>query len=157
MGITIGRNGGNAFNGVFALNWSRLLLKTFNDGIDSELNTSSEVHWVHTSSDGFASLLEDGSSQNGSGGSSITSFVVSLGSNLLDKAGSDVVVSIGELDLLGDSDSIFGDFWGSESLVDNNVSSSWAEGDLDGICEHVNSFEHLSSGFSTEFDFFTCI
>ena len=130
-------------------------METFNDGINSELDSSSEIHWVHASSDGFASLLEDGSGQDGSGGGSISCFVVGLGGNLLDEAGSDVVVSIGEFDLLSDGDSVFGDLWGAESLVNDNVSSSWAEGDLDGIGEHVNTFEHLGSGLSAELDFLT--
>lgn len=154
MGIAIGRDGGNVLDFLLALDWDRELLETFNDGINSELDSSPEIHWVHASGDGFASLLEDGSGQDGSGGGSITSLVVSLRGNLLDKAGSDVVVSIGEFDLLSDSDSIFGDLWGTESLVNDNVSSSRAKGDLDGIGEHVNALEHLGPSLSSELDFF---
>jgi hypothetical protein len=139
----------------FALNWGRELLKALNNLINCHLDSSSEVHWVHSCGNRFASLLEDGSGENSGGGGTISSFIVSLGSNLLNKTGSNVVISISELDFFGNGDSIFGDFWCAESLVNDHVSTSWAQGNLDGVSEHIGSFEHESSGLSSELDFLT--
>ena len=155
MLVTVCRNSGNVLNLILANNWSALLLKSLNDVVNSHLDASSQVHWVHTSGNRLAALLEDGTGQNGGGCGSITSLVVGLGSDLLDQTGTDVVVTIGELNLLGNGDTVLGDLGSTKGLVNDNIASSWAEGDLDSISEHVGSLEHQSSGFSAKFDFLT--
>jgi len=74
---------------------------------------------------------------------------------LLNKTGTDVVISITELNFLSDGDTILSNFWSSKSLVDNNVSSSWTKSYLNSICKHVAALEHSSSGISAESDFLT--
>jgi len=119
------------------------------------LNTLSKIHGVHSSGDRLATLLEDSSSQNGGGCGTISSLVVSLRSDLLDQTSTDVVVSIGEIDFFGNSNTILGDFWSTEGLVDDNISSSGSESDLNGISEHITTFKHESSGLGSEFDLLT--
>jgi hypothetical protein len=62
------------------------------------------------------------------------------------------MVPVCEIDVLGNSNSILGNFWVSESSVQNNVSSSWSKSNLNCVSEHVNTFKHKSSGLSSEFD-----
>jgi len=154
-GIVVSGDGGNVVNLSSRLNRDRHLLEAENDFVNSELDSSSEVHRVHTSSNRFAALLEDSSSEDSSSSGTISSLVVSLGSDLLDEVGSDVVESVSEFDVLSDGNTILGDLGDSKASVNDNISPSGSEGDLDGISKHFTSFEHLSTGFSAKLDLFS--
>lgn len=62
------------------------------------------------------------------------------------------MISVGELNILGDGDTILGDLGGSECSIEDYVSASGSEGDLHGISEHLASLEHQSSSLSAELD-----
>lgn len=127
-------------------------MKANNDLINGSLDSASQVHGVHAGGDRLAALLEDGASKNGGSGGSITSLVVDLGSNLLDKGGTHVVVAILEFDILGDSDTILGDLWHAKSAVEDDVAATGSKSNLDGVGELVAAFEHKSTSISSELD-----
>ena len=155
--VTVGRNGGNVLNLLGSLHGGGHGLELLDDGVNGELNTTAEVHGVHASGNRLASLLEDSASKNGGGGGAITSLIVGLGGNLLDEAGTNVVVSISELNLLGNSDTILGDLGRAEGLVNDDVTAARTKGNLDGISEHVSTLEHSSASVSAELDLLTYI
>lgn len=153
--ITVGRNGGNGLNLSAGLHGGGHILELLDDDVNGELNTTAEVHGVHASGNRLASLLEDGASKNGGGGGAITSLIVGLGGNLLDEASTNVVVSIGELNLLSNGDTILGDLGRAEGLVNDDVTAARTKSDLDGISEHVNTLEHSSASVGAELDLLT--
>ena len=155
VGVVVGRDGGDVSDLLSALNRDRLFLESSDDRVDSHLDASAQVHWVHASSDRFAAFLEDGTSDNGGSGGTIASLIVGLGGNLLDEVGTNVVVSVGELNVLGDGNTILGDLGHAEGSVKDDISASGSEGNLDGIGEHVATFEHEGAGISAELDVFT--
>lgn len=135
MFITVGRNSSNVLNFLFALNWSCDLGNLFHNLVSSHLNSSTKVHWVHSSSNSLASFPVNGACKNSSCGSSISSLVICLRGNLLNKTGTNIVVSVAKLDILSYSHSILGNFWSSECLVYDNISSSWTQSNLNCICQ----------------------
>jgi len=155
FGITVSRNSCNVLDGFFTLNWNAHGSKFIVNSLNTKLNSSSEIHWVHSSSNRFATLLENSSGKNGSSSCTISSFIVSLRSNLFNKRSSNIVISVREFNISGNSNSIFGNLWCSERLVNNYISSSWSKSNLNGISEHIASFKHLSSSIGSEFNFLT--
>jgi hypothetical protein len=152
VSITVSGDSGDVHDLILALDGDRLLLESVDDLFDGHLDTSAEVHWVHASGNRFAALLEDGTGEDGRRGSSITSLVVGLAGNLLDKIGTDVVVAVAELNVLGNSNTVLGNLWHSKSSVEDNITAAWSESDLDGVCEHLASLQHEGTGFSSELD-----
>jgi len=150
--VTVGGDGSDVLDFFLSLDLDGLLLKAFDDFIDCESDTSSKVHGVHACCDRLASLLEDSSSENGGGGGAVACFIVNFGSDLLDQRSTDVVVAILELDVLGDSHTILCDLRHSKGSVEDDVATAGAEGDLDSVGEHVNTFEHEDSGLDAELD-----
>ena len=61
--------------------------------------------------------MNQGLSQNGSGGGTVTGDVVGLLSNFLDQLSTDLLERLFELDLLGDGDAVVGDGGGAPLLV----------------------------------------
>ena len=118
--------------------------------LNSNVDSSSKVHWVHTCSDAFATFLENSSGKHCSCGGSISSYVIGLRSNLLDQLCSNVHEPVTELYCLCDSDSVLGDFGGSVLLINDHVSSSGAQCNLHGISELITTLEHFLSAFLAE-------
>ena len=137
---------------MLALDGDSLLVETNDDLINSSLDSASQVHGVHAGGDGLAALLEDEASEDSGGGGTITSLVVNLGGNLLDEGGTNVVVAILELDILGDSDTILGDLWHAKSAVEDDVAATGSKGNLNGIGESVDALEHECARISSELD-----
>lgn len=152
FGVTVGGDGGNGGNSVLTLNRSGSFLQVLEDVVNGQIYTSSQIHGVHAGSDALATFLEDGSSEDGGGGGTITSFVVGLVGDVLNEGSTEVHVSVSEFDILGDGDTILGDLRSTEGLVNDDISTFRAEGDLDGISESFATFEHLLSAESTEND-----
>jgi len=59
--------------------------------------------------------------------------------HLLDQLSTEVLVRVGELDLLGDGDAVVGDRGRAELLVEDDVATARAEGDLDRVGERVDA------------------
>ena len=153
--ISISWNSGYIFVVLSILNGNWEFLKSSNNFINSIHDTFSQVHGVHASSNWLATLLEDGSSQDGGGGGTITSLIISLACNLFHKTSTDVVISVWEFNILGDSDSVLSDLGGSEGSVKDYISSSWSKGNLHCISKHFTSLKHQSSSFSSELNVLT--
>ena len=155
MGVVVGRDGSDVPDLFNTVDRDRLVSEALNDLLDSHLNATSQIHWVHAGGDRFAALLEDGTSENGGGRGAITGLIVGLAGNLLDEVGTDVVVAIAELDVLGNSDTILSDLGSAKSSVEDDIATAGSESDLDSVSEHIAALKHESAGFSTEFDILT--
>ena len=124
--------------------------------LDGFVNASLDVGGVHAGLDLLVAFLVDGSGKDGGGCGSVSGLIVGLIGDILDESGADVGGFVGKLDSLGDSDTVLGDFWGAEALVDEDVPASWAEGDLNCVRELLASLEELLACLATEEDFFGC-
>ena len=84
-------------------------------------------------------LAHHGLGQHGRRGGAVAGDVVGLGGDLFDQLGAEILVRVGELDLLGDRHTVVGDGRGAELLVEDDVASARAEGDLDRVGERVDT------------------
>lgn len=88
--ITVSRNGGNIRDGLFSSDFSGGSFELIGDELYCLIDASFYVGWVDSRLDFLESLFEDGSSEDGGCGGSVTSFVVGLIGDTLDKTGTDV-------------------------------------------------------------------
>jgi len=151
--VVVSRDSGNVLDFVFAFDRDREFLEAVDDFVDSHLNASAQVHGVHASGNRFAALLEDSSGENSGSCGSVTGLVVGLAGNLLNEVGADVVVSVRELDVLSNGNTILGNLGDSEASVEHDVATAGAKSNLHGIGKHVAAFEHKGTGLSAELDF----
>lgn len=82
---------------------------------------------VEAGFDLLETLFENGSSQNGGCGCSITCLVVSLAGDALHQTGSNVNALVRELDGFGNCNTVLGDLGAAVGLVDQNISSTWTQ------------------------------
>lgn len=152
--VSVGWNSGNIGDHFSGFNWLASLLEVSNNDFNGVLDSATEIHGVHSCSNTFASLSEDGAGQNGGGGSSISGLIVGLLGNWFNELSTDVFEAVREFDGLGNSHTILGNFGGTEGLVNNDIASLWSEGDLDCIGEFVTAADHVVSALNTEREFF---
>jgi len=155
MVVTVSRDSCDVLDLFCCLNLLRKFLKAKHDFINSRLDTSAKIHWVHASSYGFAAFFVDSTSEDRSGGRSVTSLIIGLASNLLDKVSTDVVEPVGELDVFSYCHTILCDLRHSEAAVNDNIASTGSKGDLDSVGKHLTALEHEGASFSSELNFLT--
>lgn len=150
-------------------------LEEVHDGIDSGLRTTAEIHGVAAGSHVLDTLSEDGTGQNGSGGRTITSNLVGLGSDILDESmrkngriydescrpkreengklpGTQVLELVLESNGLGDSDTILGNLGRAVGLLDKDVAALGAKGDSNRLGKHVNASQETSATVNAKLD-----
>ena len=93
------------------------------DGFGSLHDAALEADWIGTGGDVAKAFFVDGFRKHGSGGSSVTCDVGGLGGDFLDELSAHVLVGIFEFDFFGNRDTVFGDSWGTELLVDDDVAT----------------------------------
>ena len=73
--------------------------------------------------------MDQGLGEDGGGGGAVTGHVVGLGRDLLGQLGTEVLVVVLELDLLGDGHAVVGDGGGAPLLVEDDVAALGPERD----------------------------
>ena len=107
VGIAVGRDGSDLSNLLTSGDVTLVLLEVVDGGINGGLDTTAQIHGVAASSNVLNGLGEDSTSKDSSGGGTITSEFVGLGSDILEETGTEVLVLVLELDGLGNSDTIY--------------------------------------------------
>ena len=126
------------------------------DGGDHRLvDAALQVHRVDPGGDGLEAFLDERLRQHGGGGGAVTGHVGGLGSGFLDDLRADVLVLVGQLDLLGDGDAVLGDRGGAEALLEHDVAALRTQRDLDRIGQGVHALEDARAGVFAEADFFS--
>ena len=118
----------------------------------SLVNTTLQIHWVGTCGDVLQTLCDDGLCQDGSCGGTVTGVVTCLAGNTLDKLSAGVLELILELYLLSDGDTVLGDLWSTEFLLDDDVAALRTECNLYGVGQLVNTSLDEVAGFCIVFD-----
>ena len=109
------------------------------DGLGGEVHAALEADRVGARGHVAQALADQRLSQDGRRGGAVAGDVVGLGRHLFDQLGAEVLVRVGELDLLGDGDTVVGDRGRAELLVQDDVAAARAEGDLDRVGERVDA------------------
>ena len=132
-----------------------MCFKALDDFVDTKLDATTQIHWVHSSSDRFAALFEDGTGEDRGCRCAVTSLIIGLASDLLYEVGADVLVAIAELDVLGHSDTILGDLGHAKSPVEDDVAATWAQSHLHSVSKLIAALKHERARISSEFDVLT--
>ena len=122
------------------------------DGLDGLLDAALQTQRVGAGSDVAETLTDESLGENGSGGGSVAGDVVSLLGDLLDQLGTDLLVGVLELDLLGDGNTIVGDRGGAPLLLEHDVATLGAQRHLDCVGEGVESPLEAATGLFVERD-----
>jgi hypothetical protein len=115
--------------------WLRMASATASVG---PLHAPLEAHRVGPGGHVAQALVDQGLGEHGGGGGAVTGHVVGLGRDLLGQLGTEVLVVVLELDLLGDGHAVVGDGGGAPLLVEDDVAALGAEGDADHVGQLVD-------------------
>ncbi|KAF1056423.1 MAG: hypothetical protein GAK44_00240 [Pseudomonas delhiensis] len=152
--VGVGGDGANLGDGFGIGAGLGQFLELGNDGDGRLVDAALQVHRVHAGSDGLQAFVDDGLSQDGSGGGAVTGSVVGLGSNVFHQLGAHVLELVFEFDFLGDGNAVLGDGRSAEGLVQYDVTAFRAQGRLDGIGQHVYADQHFLASGIAELNFF---
>ena len=103
----------------------------------------------------FQAFVDDRLSQNGSGGSTVTSVIVGTGGNVFDQLRAHVFEAVIQFDFFGNGNAVLGDGRSAEALLDNHVTAFRAQGRFYRVSQNVDAFEHLGTGGIAELNFFS--
>src|SRR6185437_7415616 len=104
---------------------------------------------------GLEAFLDERLRQHGGGGGAVTGDVGGLRRGFLDDLRAEVLVLVGQLDLLRDGHAVLGDRRGAEALLEHDVAALRAQGDLDRIGQGVDALQHAGAGVFAETYFFS--
>ncbi|KAK1245315.1 hypothetical protein MKX08_004944 [Trichoderma sp. CBMAI-0020] len=124
--VAVGTDGGDLGNLLAGGNVAGVLLQKVDDRVNGSLDASAQVHGVAAGGDVLDGLGEDGTSQDGGTGGSVTSSLVGLGSNILDQLGTEVLKLVLESDGPGDSNTVY-----SKQHVSNKIFDIYSKSSLE--------------------------
>src|SRR5205823_5131335 len=150
--LVAGRDGGGRGDLLLGLDVLGLLGQLLADPLDGGLDATLERHRVGTGGDVAQALADERLGEDGRGGRAVTRDVVGLLGYFLDELGTDLLVGVLELDLLGDGDTVVGDRGGAPLLLEDDVAALGAERHLDGVGELVHAALERAAGVLVERD-----
>jgi len=153
--VAVCGDGGYLGDLLLAVNLAGHVVELLLDELACDLNAASEVHGVHAGCHGLDAFPEDGAGQDGGGGGPVACDVVGLLRDRLDEVGAEVDLAVGELDVLGHCDTVFGDLGGAERLVQDHVAPLRTQRDLHCVCQLVSTHQHLVPAFLPEHNVFS--
>mmetsp|Transcript_4526 Transcript_4526/g.7578 ORF Transcript_4526/g.7578 Transcript_4526/m.7578 type:complete len:325 (-) Transcript_4526:123-1097(-) len=153
--IRVGRDGTHLRDLFLAGDWTRNILQRIHDRSHGQLNTSAQIHGIHTGSDSLATFAVDSTRQNSGSGGSISRYIIGFTRHTLDELGAHIFKLVLEINRFGDSDAILGNLRSSVWLTDNGIAALGTQSDLHSIGQEVDSSQHGSSSFDTKLDLLT--
>ena len=153
LDFSIGRNGADLGNLVAVAHRSGHGLDLGHDCSDGFVDPALEIHRVHAGRNRLHAFPDNRMGEYGCRGGSVASLVVRALRDLFDHLGAHILEMVRQLDLLGDGHTVLGDARRTPGFIENDVSALGAEGDLDGICQRVDAFQHSVAGIGTEANF----
>src|SRR4051794_5444625 len=138
--LALARGDGRDARDVFlARDVLRLRLQVLDDGVDGRLDTALEPHRVRTGGDVLQSLAHDRLCEDRRGRGAVACDVVRRGGDLAHELRTLVLEDVLDLDLAGDGDAVIRDGRCAELLVEHDVATLRAKGDLDRVGEDVHA------------------
>ena len=138
LGVSSGDRSGSC-DLFLGLNFLSVVDEFLGNSCNSLLNAALERNGVCASSYVAKTFANECLSENGSGGRSITSDVISLLGNFLNQLCADLFEWVVQFDFLRDGHTIVSNRGGAPLLFEDDVASAWAKGDLDGVSKDVQT------------------
>ena len=142
-----GRNSSNLSNLRFAVYRLGYGLNLLNQGLNCSLNTLLQYHWVSASSYVSHTLMNHSLSQQGSSGSTITSNIVGLGSNLTNQLCTHVLKWILQLNITSNGNTIIGNSRSTKLLVQYYIAALWTKSNLYCVSQCIYAFAQCTACF----------
>src|SRR6185369_8725779 len=155
IGITVRRDRADLSNFSRRADFLGALFDVLDHRVDRNVDPALEIHRVHSGGDGFGAFPHDGLSEHCCRGGAIAREIVRLLSDLTDHLGAHVLEFVFELDFLRDGHAILGDARSTEALVEHDIATLRAEGDLHGIGEDVHATQHALARVTSKFYVFS--
>ncbi len=114
-------------------------LERVGDGLGGRVDAPLEPGRVGTGGHVAQALADHRLGEHGRRRRAVAGHVVGLGRDLFDQLGAEVLVGVGELDLLGDRHAVVGDGGSAEFLVQDDVAALRADRHLDGVSKRVDA------------------
>ena len=145
LGIT-GRNGADAGDIVAVLHLLAVCLDGLNSLGNSLAHAAADIHGVCTGGDILHALGDHSLCQNGCSGGTVACCIVGLGGNFTHQLCAHVLKLVLQLDLLGNGHAIVGDDRGAKLFAQHHIAALGAQGDLDGVCQGINTGTQCLAG-----------
>src|SRR5438876_874953 len=130
---------GDAGDVLLARDLLRLLLQVLDDRVDGLLDAALEPHRVRAGGDVLQALADDCLREEGRGRRAVAGDVVRRSCDLTDELRALILERVLDLDLACDRDTVVRDRRRAELLVEHDVPTLWAKGDLDRVGEDVHA------------------
>ena len=121
------------------------------DGLNSLGNclahAAADVHRVSTGGDILHTLGNHCLCQNGCRGGTVACGIIGLGCDLTHQLCAHVLEFVLQLDLFCDGHAVVGDDRGTEFLAQHHIAALGAEGDLNGVCQGIDTGTQCLTGF----------
>jgi hypothetical protein len=150
--VAVGGNCGDLTNLVAGGDVALVGLEVLDDGLDGSLGTSAEVHGVAASGDVLDGLGEDGAGEDGSGGGTVTSDLVGLAGNILEKTSAEVLELVLEGDGAGDGHTVLGDLGRAVAGLNENIAALGTESGGHSPREGVDTLEECLPALNAELE-----
>ena len=138
-GVGVGGDGGDLGDLLLVLHLDGHLRELLDNRLDCAVDAALEIHRIGAGGDVLQAFAVDCLGQDGGGGGAVARIVIGAAGNFLDHLGAHVLVGALQLDFLRDGDAVLSDERGTELLVNQDIASLGAEGDLDGLRQSGNT------------------
>src|SRR6516162_1783603 len=140
--IAVRRDRPNLRDLLIGRDFLRILLQIRNHSLDSEVNAALEVHRVHTGGNRLGAFLDNGLRENRCCGRTIASKVRGLRRHFSHHLCAHVLELVLQLDLLRNSDTVFGDARRAERFIEHDIAALGTKRHADCVGEDVYTAQH---------------
>jgi hypothetical protein len=130
-------------------------LEATDNTVNGLVDTALDLHGVEARGDGFETMGVDGLGEHGGGGGTVAGDVAGLGGDFFDHLGAHILVGIGQLDLFGDRDTVFGDRRRAPALGDDHIAATRSKRHFDGSTQLLYARENFLAGVFTKGNLFS--
>jgi len=150
--VAVGGDGSDLANLVAGGDVALVGLEVLDDGLDGGLGTPAEVHGIAASGDVLDGLGEDGASEHGGRGGTVTGDLVGLAGDILEETSAEVLELVLEGDGAGDGHTVLGDLGRAEAGLNEDIAALGTESGGHGPCEGLDTLEECLSALDAELE-----
>ena len=126
-------NGGDLLPLLLLGDWLGNGVQVVDCRLNALVDAAFDGHRIGAGGNVAQALLIQGKGQDSGRGGPIAGHVAGLLSHRVDQLGAHVLERIGQLDFLADGDAVLGHGWTAKTLVEDDIATSRAKRDTDGV------------------------